>query len=99
MELSYMEWVEWVADACFSLPSVLFGFHPVPGTKLHRELSLRARREFNEERFKPAEQQDPERLRQLRMRNLKLGIEQAQVNALQLAPCHDYSCPFCLAVF
>ena len=80
-----MEWLDWLADACFSLPGVL-GFHPLPGTRQHRELSLRARREFNEERFKPAEQRDPERVRQLRIQDLRLGIEEGEVNPL-LALC------------
>ena len=79
-----MEWLDWLADACFSLPGVL-GFHPLPGTRQHRELSLRARREYNEERFKPAEQRDPERVRQLRIQDLRLGIEEGEVNPL-LAP-------------
>ena len=80
-----MEWLDWLAGACYALPGVL-GFHPLPGTRQHRELTLRVRREFNEERFKPAEQRDPERVRQLRIQDLRLGIEEGEVNPL-LALC------------
>ncbi len=73
-----MEWLNWFVGTVRSR----FKSHPAPGTKLHRELRMRARREFKEERFKPAEQRDPDRLRQLRIQGLKLGIEQAQVKAL-----------------
>ena len=80
-----MDWLDWLADACFALRGVL-GFHPAPGTRQHRELSLRVRREFNEERFKPAEERDQERVRQLRIQDLRLGIEEGEVKPL-LAPC------------
>ena len=66
--------MQWLADACSTLAG-LWDTPPAPGTKQHREWNQRVRRELNEERFKPEGQRNPERVRQLRMQELRLGIE------------------------
>ena len=73
--------MQWLANVYSGLAG-LFAAQPraaAPGTVEHHELRASVRREFLEERAKPPEQRDPERVVQLRIQELRLGIEECEV--------------------
>ena len=73
--------MQWLANVCSGLAG-LFAAQPrapAPGTNEHLELRVQVRREFLAERAKPPEQRDVERALQLRIQELRLGIEDCEV--------------------
>ncbi|EFN51396.1 hypothetical protein CHLNCDRAFT_141024 [Chlorella variabilis] len=72
--------MQWLANVCSGLAG-LFAAQPrapAPGTNEHLELRVQVRREFLAERAKPPEQRDVERALQLRIQELRLGIEDCE---------------------
>ena len=80
--------MQWLQNVCSGLAG-LFAAQPrapAQGSGEHFELRMVVRQGLREERAKPPEQRDPQRLLQLRIQGLQLGIEECEVRGLSAAP-------------